>query len=134
MVFLISVHPTDMPFFVDATKVLTHVPKNEFPAQTLTVELYLKAVSEDVKSAISWQTVIRLPVRTVLSSWIYCAWLFPRRVYTDNHERDCSSVEECFSTVVKVLLMESHYLGGSPDASFSLFNWNVHNYFLFIYK
>ena len=29
--------------FVDATKVLTHVPKNEFPAQTLTVELYLEA-------------------------------------------------------------------------------------------
>ena len=29
--------------FVDASKVLTHVPQHEFPAQTLTVELYLEA-------------------------------------------------------------------------------------------
>ncbi len=29
--------------FIDAPKVLTHVPQEEFPAQTLTVELYLEA-------------------------------------------------------------------------------------------
>ena len=29
--------------FIDAPKVLTHVPKEEFPAQTLTIELYLEA-------------------------------------------------------------------------------------------
>ena len=29
--------------FVDATKVLTHVPKEQFPAQTLTVELFMEA-------------------------------------------------------------------------------------------
>ena len=29
--------------FIDAPKVLTHVPQEEFPAQTLTIELYLEA-------------------------------------------------------------------------------------------
>lgn len=43
MVFHINVSAGGHAIFVDAPKVLTHVPKEEFPAQTLTIELYLEA-------------------------------------------------------------------------------------------
>lgn len=63
--------------FVDATKVLTHVPKNEFPAQTLTVELYLEAGIRGCEIGYILADRIRLLVRTVLPDWIYCVLLFP---------------------------------------------------------
>ena len=71
--------------FVDADKVLTHVPIEEFPAQTLTCELYLEAGiraceigyiladrdPETRENRFSGLDLVRLCV--------------PRRVYTDNH-------------------------------------------------
>ena len=57
--------------FIDADKVLTHVPKEEFPAQTLTCELYLEAGIRGCENRFGGLDLLRLAI--------------PRRVYTDNH-------------------------------------------------
>ncbi|KAK8885720.1 hypothetical protein M9Y10_041172 [Tritrichomonas musculus] len=71
--------------FVDAPKVLTHVPKEEFPAQTLTVELYMEAGIRAVE--IGYLLADRDPVtrenRFTGNDFLRLA--IPRRVYTNNH-------------------------------------------------
>ena len=71
--------------FVDATKVLTHVPKNEFPAQTLTVELYLEAGIRGCE--IGYILADRDPVtrENRFAGLDLLRLAIPRRVYTDNH-------------------------------------------------
>lgn len=71
--------------FVDATKVLTHVPKNEFPAQTLTVELYLEAGIRGCE--IGYILADRDPVtrENRFTGLDLLRLAIPRRVYTDNH-------------------------------------------------
>ncbi|MDR0371624.1 MAG: tryptophanase [Prevotellaceae bacterium] len=71
--------------FVDAAKVLTHVPKEEFPAQTLTVELYLEAGIRGCE--IGYLLADRDPVtrENRFGGLDLLRLAIPRRVYTDNH-------------------------------------------------
>lgn len=73
--------------FVDALKVLTHVPKEEFPAQTLTVELYREAGIRGCE--IGYILADRDPVtrENRFGGNDFVRLAIPRRVYTDNHMR-----------------------------------------------
>ncbi|MDR1543951.1 MAG: tryptophanase [Prevotellaceae bacterium] len=71
--------------FVDAPKVLTHVPKEEFPAQTLTIELYLEAGIRGCE--IGYLLADRDPItrENRFDGLDLLRLAIPRRVYTDNH-------------------------------------------------
>ncbi|MDR1459474.1 MAG: tryptophanase [Bacteroidales bacterium] len=71
--------------FVDAMKVLTHVPKEEFPAQTLTIELYLEAGIRGCE--IGFILADRDPVtrENRFGGLDLLRLAIPRRVYTNNH-------------------------------------------------
>ncbi len=71
--------------FVDADKILTHVPKEEFPAQTLTCELYLEAGIRGCE--IGYMLADRDPVthENRFNGLDLLRLAIPRRVYTDNH-------------------------------------------------
>ena len=71
--------------FVDADKVLTDVPKEEFPAQTLTCELYLEAGIRACE--IGYMLADRDPVtrENRFGGLDLLRMAIPRRVYTDNH-------------------------------------------------
>jgi tryptophanase len=71
--------------FVDATKVLTHVPKEQFPAQTLTVELFREAGIRGCE--IGYLLADRDPVtrENRYNGLDLLRLAIPRRVYTDNH-------------------------------------------------
>lgn len=71
--------------FVDATKVLTQVPKEEFPAQTLTIELYLEAGIRGCE--IGYLLADRDPItrENRFGGLDLLRLAIPRRTYTDNH-------------------------------------------------
>ena len=71
--------------FVDGDKVLDRIPKEEFPAQTLTCELYLEAGIRACE--IGYMLADRDPVtRENRFGGLDLVRLYiPRRVYTDNH-------------------------------------------------
>ena len=71
--------------FIDASKVLTNVPKEEFPAQTLTCELYLEAGIRGCE--IGYILADRDPVtrENRFGGLDLLRLAIARRVYTDNH-------------------------------------------------
>ena len=71
--------------FVDASQVLPLVPKEEFPAQTLTIELYLEAGIRGCE--IGYILADRDPVtrENRFGGLDLLRLAIPRRVYTDNH-------------------------------------------------
>ena len=71
--------------FVDASKVLTQVPREEVPAQTLTVELYREAGIRGCE--IGYILADRDPVtrENRFGGLDLLRLAIPRRVYTDNH-------------------------------------------------
>ena len=73
--------------FVDASLLLPNVPKEEFPAQTLTVELYREAGIRGCE--IGYILADRDPVtrENRFTGLDLCRLAIPRRTYTDNHMR-----------------------------------------------
>lgn len=71
--------------FIDASKILTNVPKDEFPAQTLTVELYLEAGVRGCE--IGYILADRDPVtrENRFGGLDLLRLAIARRTYTDNH-------------------------------------------------
>ena len=71
--------------FVDADRILTNVPKEEFPAQTLTCELYLEAGIRGCE--IGYILADRDPVtrENRFGGLDFVRLCIPRRVYTNNH-------------------------------------------------
>ena len=71
--------------FVDATKILTNVPKEEFPAQTLTIELYREAGIRGCE--IGYILADRDPItrENRFGGLDLLRLAIPRRVYTNNH-------------------------------------------------
>ncbi|MBR0122442.1 MAG: tryptophanase [Bacteroidales bacterium] len=71
--------------FIDAPKVLTHVPKEEFPAQTLTILLYLEAGIRGCE--IGYLLADRDPVtrENRFGGNDFLRLAIPRRVYTNSH-------------------------------------------------
>ena len=71
--------------FIDAPKLLTHVPKEEFPAQTLTVELYKEAGIRGCE--IGYLLADRDPItrENRFGGLDFLRLAIPRRVYTNNH-------------------------------------------------
>ncbi len=71
--------------FIDARKVLTEIPKEEFPAQTLTIELYLEAGIRGCE--IGYLLADRDPVtrENRFNGLDFLRLAIPRRVYTNNH-------------------------------------------------
>ena len=71
--------------FVDARKILPHIPKEEFQAQTLTVELYLEGGVRGVEVGALMADRNPLTKKNRYPRLELLRLAIPRRVYTNNH-------------------------------------------------
>jgi tryptophanase len=85
--------------YIDAKKFLPHIPLEQFPAQTLTVQLYIESgvraaeIGSSCFGKIDEKTGKFIPARMELMRLA-----IPRRTYTDNHLK---YVAECLTTLYK---------------------------------
>ena len=87
--------------FVDASLILSKVPKEEFPAQTLTVELYREAGIRGCE--IGYILADRDPVtrENRFNGLDLLRLAIPRRTYTDNHMDVIAAALKTSTTVAK---------------------------------
>ena len=71
--------------FVDANKILTHVPREEFTAQTLAIELYLEAGIRAVEIGALLADRDPLTRENRYPELEFLRLAIPRRTYTNNH-------------------------------------------------
>ena len=71
--------------FVDANKILTHVPREEFIAQTLAIELYLEAGIRAVEIGALLADRDPLTRENRYPELEFLRLAIPRRTYTNNH-------------------------------------------------
>lgn len=71
--------------FVDAKKILSHLPKEEFQAQTLAVELYLEGGVRGVEVGALMADRDPLSRKNRFPALEFLRLAIPRRVYTNNH-------------------------------------------------
>jgi tryptophanase len=86
----------DMPFLLMQKNFFLHIPKEEFPAQTLAIELYLEGGVRGVE--IGALMADRDPVtrQNRYPELEMVRLALPRRVYTDNHMDYVAAVAEMF--------------------------------------
>lgn len=72
--------------FIDAKRLFTHLPQSEFPAQALTVELYIEGGVRGVELGTCAFGHTDPETGSVIYPELECVRLaIPRRVYTDRH-------------------------------------------------
>jgi tryptophanase len=71
--------------FIDANKFLPHIPKEEFPAQTLAIELYIEAGVRGIEIGALMADRDPLTGENRYPSLEMLRLAIPRRVYTNNH-------------------------------------------------
>jgi tryptophanase len=71
--------------FIDAKKFLPHIPKEEFPAQTLALELYIEGGVRGVEIGALMADRDPLSRENRFPDLEMVRLAVPRRVYTDNH-------------------------------------------------